>query len=128
SNRIHLAFDNMPPFLPRIQNGDLRALAVTSSRRSPLLPDVPTLIEEGFTGIDTPARFAVFGPPGLPAKLVQRYNEAFTQAVRDPVVAERLQAASVVPAPGTPQELAERLRSEHEIFSKVIKSAGLKFE
>ena len=128
SNRIHLAFDNMPPFLPRIQNGDLRALAVTSSRRSPLLPDVPTLIEEGFPGMDTPARLAIYGPPGLPDDLVQRYNKAFTRAVQDPEVAKRLEAASVVPAPGSSRELAERLRSEFEAFSAVIKSADLKFE
>ncbi len=128
SNRIHLAFDNMPPFLPRIQNGDLRALAVTSSRRSSLLPNVPTLIEEGFPGMDTPARFAIYGPAGLPDEMVQRYNKAFAQAVQDPDVAKRLEAASVVPAPGSPRELAERLRSEYEMFSEVIKSAGLKFQ
>src|SRR5690606_31299832 len=109
-------------------SGDLRALAVTSSRRSPLLPDVPTLIEEGFTGIDTPARLAIYGPPGLSDELVQRYNKAFAQAVQDPDVAKRLEAASVVPAPSSADELRDRLRGEYEMFAEVIKSAGLKFE
>jgi tripartite-type tricarboxylate transporter receptor subunit TctC len=125
---IQLSFDNLPPFLPHIESGKIRALAVTSAHRSPLLPQVPALAEVGFADFDHPARFAIFGPAGLPPKLVQRYNEAFSQAVQDPEVIQKLKTLAVEPAPGTPAQLASRLKEERDAFAKVIKTAGIKFE
>ncbi|MDZ4361552.1 MAG: tripartite tricarboxylate transporter substrate binding protein [Variovorax sp.] len=125
---IQLSFDNLPPFLPQIKAGRLRALAVTSAHRSPLLPDVPALAEVGFPGFDHPARFAIFGPTGLPQKTIARYNDAFSQAARDPEIAKRLSDIAVEPAPGTPEQLGTRLKEERDVFARIIQSAGLKFE
>lgn len=128
SGTIQLSFDNLPAFLPHVQSGRLRALAVTSAHRSTLLPQVPALAEVGFSDFDHPARFAIFAPSRLPQDIAQRYNEAFSKAIQDPEVVQRLKASAVEPAPGTPEQLTARLKDERAEFAKVIRSANLKFE
>lgn len=125
---IQVSFDNLPPFLPHIQSGKIRALAVTSAQRSALLPDVPALAELGYPGFDNAAWFAIWGPKGLPDGEVRRLNEAFSKAVQDPGVVAQLGKSAIEPAPSSPEELDRRLKGERDQFAKVIKDANIKLD
>ena len=125
---IQVSFDNLPPFVPHVKSGKLRALAVTSATRSPMLPDVPSLSELGYTGFDNAAWFGIFAPAGLPKDAIERLHAAFARAVVDPEVVERLRQSGVEAAPGTPEQLADRLRKEREQFGKVMATAGIRLE
>jgi len=128
AGRIDVSFDNLPPFVPHVKGGRLRALAVTSATRSSLLPAVPSLAELGYTGFDNAAWFAIFAPAGLEKSLVKRMNEAFTKAIVEPDVVERLKQYGIEPAPSSPEDLADRLRKERDQFARVIKAAGIHLE
>lgn len=125
---IQVSFDNLPPFVPHVRSGKLRALAVTSASRSALLPEVPSLTEVGFPGFDNAAQFSIFGPAGMSKDLVDRLSAAFTHAVGERDIAARLVEAGVEPAPGSAAQLGERMRAEREQFAKVIAAAGIKLE
>jgi tripartite-type tricarboxylate transporter receptor subunit TctC len=125
---IQVAFDNLPPFIPHIRSGKIRALAVTSAQRSVLLPDVPALAEVGYPGFDHAAWFAIWGPAGLPDKEVGRLNAAFSRAIQQPDVVQQLNKSGIEAAPGTPEQLAARLKNERDQFAQVIKDAGIKLE
>jgi len=125
---IQVSFDNLPPFVPHVRSGKLRALAVTSATRSSQLPDVPTLAESGFPGFDNAAWFSIFAPAGTPKDVLEKHSAAFMRAVGEREVADRLVQAGVEPAPGSAAQLAERLRQEREQFAKVIAAAGIRIE
>ena len=125
---IQVAFDNLPPYLSHIQSGKIRALAVTSAKRSALLPDVPALAEVGFPGFDHAAWFGIWGPSGLPDADVKRFNAAFSKAIQEPEVMQQLLRSGIEPAVSTPEELGVRLKNEHDQFVQVIKDAAIKLE
>ena len=128
AGRIDVSFDNLPPFVPHVKGGRLRALAVTSATRSSLLPDVPSLTELGYQGFDNAAWFGIFAPAGLDKSLVKRMNEAFTMSIVEPDLVERLKQYGIEPAPSSPEDLADRLRKERDQFARVIKAAGIRLE
>lgn len=125
---VQLSFDNLPPYLAHIESGKLRALAVTSASRSPLLPNAPALAEVGFEGFDNPAIFAIWGPKGMSPQMAERYSKAFSAAILDPEVVAQLKPKGVEPAPSSPEALAARLRKERDNYAQIIKSANIKFE
>ncbi|MEI6720290.1 MAG: tripartite tricarboxylate transporter substrate binding protein [Betaproteobacteria bacterium] len=110
------------------QSGRLKAFAVTGSKRMPDLPDVPTLIESGFPGMEVYGWIGIFAPAGTPEAVVARLNRDFIATIQDPDVAKRLAAAGVEAVGSTPTELDRWVRSEYEKWSKFVKSSNLSFK
>ena len=125
--QIPLMFVDISATLAHIRAGKLRALAVLTRERTPLL-DVPTAIEQGLAGFDVNAWFGLFAPAGTPRELVARLNAASVSALRLSATRERLESLGLSPAPGAPEELAALVRAELERWSKVAKAANLKPE
>ena len=90
AGRVQLMIDPIIAALPHVQEGRLKALAVTSTRRSPVVPEVPTAAESGLPGLEFFSWYGIWGPRGLPEPVVARVNAALAEAVREPVVVERL--------------------------------------
>jgi tripartite-type tricarboxylate transporter receptor subunit TctC len=109
-----------------IKGGRLRALAVSTAKRSPQLPDVPTTGEAGVNGADSPLWFGVWGPAGVPEDIVNKINADVRKALADPVVKERLINGGNVTMEMSPQEFARFVRSEIDDYQRVIKAAGIK--
>jgi tripartite-type tricarboxylate transporter receptor subunit TctC len=112
--------------MSHIRNGKLRALAVSSSKRSPALPDVPTTGEAGVRGADAPLWFGVWGPAGIPAEVVNKINADVRRALADPGVKEKLANLGNDPMDMSPQEFAKFVRSEIEDYQRVVRAAGIK--
>jgi tripartite-type tricarboxylate transporter receptor subunit TctC len=111
-----------------IKGGRLRALAVSTAKRSPQLPDVPTTGEAGVNGADSPLWFGVWGPAGVPADIVNKINADVRKALVDPTVKERLINGGNVTMDMSPQEFARFVRSEIDDYQRVIKAAGIKLQ
>ena len=109
-----------------IRSGKLRALAVSTSKRNPTLPDVPTTGEAGVKGADAPLWFGVWGPAGTPAELVSKINADVRKALADPTVRERLSNSGNDPMDMAPQDFARFVRAEIDDYQRVIRAAGIK--
>ena len=110
------------------QSGRLKAFAVTGAKRMADLPDVPTLIESGFPGMEVYGWIGIFAPAGTPEAVVARLNRDFIATIQDADVAKRLVSAGVEPVGSTPAELDRWVRSEYEKWSKFVKSSNLSFK
>ena len=128
SGEIQMMFDNLPPQLPHIRSGRVRALAVTSLKRSAVLPDLPTLDEQGYRDVYADNWYALYAPAKTPAAVIAKLNSAFTAALKDPEVGKKLLAAGAVPAPTTPEELGEILKSDLARWGTIIKGRGIKID
>lgn len=111
--------------LSQIRAGKVRALAVLSNERAPTLPEVPTAKEAGVDKFVMPIWFGMFVPARTPRAIVLRLNQEVTKALAAPEFRDRLAAAGVDPWPGTPEEMANLLRSEMARYAQIIKSAGV---
>jgi tripartite-type tricarboxylate transporter receptor subunit TctC len=109
-----------------IKSGRLRPLAVSTAKRNPTLPDVPTTGEAGVKGADSPLWFGVWGPAGMPAEVVNKINADVRKALADPTVKERLANGGNETLDMSPQEFARYVRSEIDVYQRVIKAAGIK--
>jgi tripartite-type tricarboxylate transporter receptor subunit TctC len=116
----------MPPAVPHVQAGRVRALAVTSAQRSPALPEVPTVNEQGFTGFDDLTWIAFFAPAGMSQDLVNRINSEVSRALAAPDVSERLALVGLDWHPNTPGEFAAFLREEARKWAQAVKDSGAK--
>jgi tripartite-type tricarboxylate transporter receptor subunit TctC len=112
--------------LAQVKAGKLRALAVSSAKRIPALPDVPTLAEEGFPGIEDYTWVGVFLPAGTPAAIAQKLNAAVNRALESPDVRERLAANAFDPVGGSQQQFAEYVKAEIKKWAKVVRDTGAK--
>jgi tripartite-type tricarboxylate transporter receptor subunit TctC len=124
AGQLQIGFDNIPPALPHIQSGKLRALAVTSARRSALLPDLPTMGEAGLPGFDVSAWFGLFAPAGTPPEIVTRVQAEAVRALRSPEVRERIAALGFDPLGMTTEESAAYVKAETARWAKIIKASG----
>lgn len=111
---------------PHIDSKRMRALAVTTGKRSPDLPDVPTIAESGFTGFEAPAWWAVLAPAKTPAAIVQRMNDAINKVMKNPEVAKRLDAQGIDVLGGTPQAGQAFIERQMDIWGKVVKDNNIK--
>ena len=127
SGQVDFNFDNLATAAPNIRAGKLKALAVTTLQRSPMLPDVPPVADtlKGFS-IDT--WWGLVGPAGLPRDTVQHMNQAFVTALRSPDVAARFAALFAEPAPSSPEAFAAFMRSELARYEPVVKASGAKVD
>jgi len=111
--------------LPFIKSGKLRALAVSSAKRVAALPDVPTLAEVGFPGVEDYTWVGIFFPAGTPDAIVQKLNDAVNRAIRSPDVHSRLEQLAFEPVGGSPREFADYVRTEVPKWRKVIQDAHI---
>jgi tripartite-type tricarboxylate transporter receptor subunit TctC len=123
-NQVPVGCTSMPPAVPHIQSGRVRPIAVTTIARSPILPNVPTVAESGFTGFDDHTWFSFFAPAGTPPAIVGRLNKEITRILQQPDVKERLDAQSLVFTPNTPQQFAATLRAEVKRYAGMVKESG----
>jgi tripartite-type tricarboxylate transporter receptor subunit TctC len=112
--------------LPQVKAGRLRALAVSSAKRIPALPDVPTFAEAGFPGVEDYTWVGVFLPAGAPAPIVQKLNAEVNRAIESPDVRERLAANAFDPVGGSPQHFADYVKAEIAKWGKVVRDTGAK--
>ncbi|MCC6534592.1 MAG: tripartite tricarboxylate transporter substrate binding protein [Burkholderiales bacterium] len=118
----------LPNALPQIGAGRLRALGVTMAKRSLSAPNIPTIAESGLPGYEMNPWIALFGPAGLDRDLVDTLNATLAKALREPDVAKTMLAQGLEPWIGTPAELAQRMRSDHDKLAKLITSIGVTTE
>jgi len=119
--QVAMSFDTITPVLQHIQAGKLRALAVTTAKRSSVLPDVPTLEEAGLKGFDIGTWFGVLAPAATPKDVVARLNSEMVKIIRSPDFAQRMQAIGAEPLGGTPDQMARQIADETTKFAKLVK-------
>ena len=128
AGRVDMAYVTIPPTLSLIQQGKVRAIAVTGAQRSPALPDVPTIAEAGLAGYEAVLWQALNAPAGTPAPILARLNTETNALLREPKTKAALAKVGVEAEPSTPQQLADRIAADIKKWHEVIVSAGIKVQ
>ena len=128
SGRISMLFDNLSSSLSLIKGGEVQALAVTTLKRSPAAPEIPTMAEQGLPGFEALSWFSLMAPANLPPALQKRLNALTRQTLNQADVKKRLLASGLDPAPGSPQELSRLIQSESNKWGRVVYKSGAKLE
>jgi tripartite-type tricarboxylate transporter receptor subunit TctC len=123
---IQLMFDNLASASAQVKAGKLKALAVTTARRSPLAPDLPTMAESGVAGFDISTWFGLLAPAGTPADIVAKWNADVGRILRTPEMRDRLSAMGAEAAPDTPAEFAQFIAGEAAKYARIVKLSGAK--
>jgi len=126
--QVQLMFSTMPPALPHVKDGKLRALAVTSAKRSPAAPDLPTLDEIALPGFEANTWHGVVVPAGTPRAIIARLNREIVAILHLPDVVERFSSQGAEALGSTPEEFAAYIRSETLKWAKVVRDSGAKAE
>jgi tripartite-type tricarboxylate transporter receptor subunit TctC len=111
---------------PQVQSGKLRALALMSAERSPAYPDVPTMKEQGLSGLEVETWYGVFAPANTPAQAIQKLNGAIDALLKDPAVRAVLEKQGMTPAGGPPQRLDDLVKNELPRWARVVSAAGIR--
>lgn len=128
ADQIQLMFDNLPGSLPHVKAGSLRALAVTSAKRSPLLPDVPTMAEAGVPGYDVEVWFGVAAPKGLSAQTLATLSKAITEISQEPATIEKILNIGATPLTSTPVEFGSRIQEARIKWAPIVAHSGAKID
>ncbi len=128
ANQVPLGCIAMPPATPHIQGGRLRALAVTSAKRTPVFPDVPTMAESGLPGQEADTLQGLLVPAGTPAAIVQRLHADVVKILSQPETRDRISALGFEIVASSPKEFAAQIRAEVAKWTKVVREAGVKVE
>ena len=128
AGHTQISSTSMPPAVPHVKAGKVRAIAVTSAARSPALPDVPTVNEQGHAGFDDLTWFGFFAPAGTPPEIVNRLNEDINRILEAPDVREKFAQQALDSRRNTPAEFATFLKSEIPKWAQAIKDSGAKVE
>jgi tripartite-type tricarboxylate transporter receptor subunit TctC len=128
AGRVDFFFVSYSSLLSFLQAGKVRAIAVTSPQRLPVLPDAPTMTEAGFAGVALDAWFGLVAPAGTPDAVIDKLNAAFVQAVRDPQVIKQMTDQGAEVHATTPAEFAAFIASETERMGKLVRAVGAKAE
>ena len=126
SNRIAMSFANIVNVMPLAREGKLRALAITSSKRSALAPDLPTMAESGFPGFVAVTWFGLLAPAGTPKDVLDKLHDETVKALAMPEVRRKFDQLGLQPVGNTPAEFTEVIKKETPEWAKVIKDAGIK--
>jgi tripartite-type tricarboxylate transporter receptor subunit TctC len=124
SGKVQIAFNTIPAFLPHVKAGRLKALAITATLRSPLLPDVPTMPEVGLPGVLGTGWHAVVAPAGTPQATLDKLNITLAETIARPEVRNALVAQGAQPVGGTQEDLREFMRDEAKKWARVIQASG----
>jgi tripartite-type tricarboxylate transporter receptor subunit TctC len=124
--QVSLSFPVLSAALPQVQGGKLRALGVTGTKRSPLMPNVPTLAEAGLPNYSFETWFMVFAPAATPKAVIDKLNASLNEALSSPAVAARMTKEGFDPIPSTPEQARARLEKELPQWGKLIKERGIK--
>jgi tripartite-type tricarboxylate transporter receptor subunit TctC len=128
SGRITMLFDNLSSSLPLIKAGEVQALGVTSLKRSPAAPEIPTLAEQGLPGFEAISWFSLMAPAYLPVDIQIRLNQLTRKTLNNPEIKARLLASGLDPAPGSPQELSKLIATESNKWGRVVIKSGAKLD
>ena len=126
--QVNLMFDNLPSSIAQIKAGKLRPIAVTTLKRSPALPDIPTIAESGLPGYDASSWFGMHAPAGTPRDIISKIHAVVTRSLQTPQMIERLSTQGAQPVGNTPEEFTEFLRAEIAKWAKVVKASGARVE
>ena len=126
--QVSMMFDTVTPVLPHIKAGKLRALAVTTAKRSSTLPNVPTLQESGFAGFDIGTWFGVLAPARTPADVVARLNTEMVKVIQSPDFQKRMQDIGANPVGNTPAQMAEQIAADTARFARLVKEAKVSLD
>jgi tripartite-type tricarboxylate transporter receptor subunit TctC len=125
SGRLSLMISDIGPSLPFIKTGQLKALAITSAQRSPLMPNLPTVAESGLAGYEASGWFAVFAPAQTPSAVIDKYNSELASILATPDMRNRFAEFGLEPMTSTPAQLEERVRTDIERNAELVKSSGI---
>ncbi len=126
AGQIHVVCDNMGSIMPHVKAGRMRGLGVTSPKRSPAMPDMPTVAEQGLPGYEIMPWSGYVVPKKTATDIVRRLNAEFNKALFSPTVSERMAVMGSIPVGGTPEAFAEHVHNEIAKWGKVIRAAGIK--
>jgi tripartite-type tricarboxylate transporter receptor subunit TctC len=128
AGQVDLTFNTLPPLLPFVKTGKIKALAVTGSKRASALPDVPTIDESGVKGYDVTTWYGILAPAGTPPEIVAKLNAEIVKTLKTPEVYQKLQGQGFDVDTSTPEAFAALIRSEVDKWKKVAKEANVKAE
>jgi tripartite-type tricarboxylate transporter receptor subunit TctC len=128
SGQVQVMFSSAVAMLPQVKAGRLRAIAMTGARRSPAIPDLPTVAESGVPGYETGSWYGAVVPSGTPRPAVERLAQEIVAIVKSPDITHRLNEEAVIPIGSTPDEFAVHIRKELARWAQVIRQAGLQLE
>jgi tripartite-type tricarboxylate transporter receptor subunit TctC len=124
AGQVQVIFDTLPSAMPFVKSGQLRAIAVTSSRRDPALPNLPTLAESGLPGYEVGSWYGLLAPAGTPPAVVEKISKLVAQLVRRPDIKQKLLEQGATPVGDTPAEFAAHIASELKKWAPVVRASG----
>jgi tripartite-type tricarboxylate transporter receptor subunit TctC len=116
----------VPVLIPQITAGKVKAIGAASGQRNPRLPDVPTLAEQGYADTSSDNWYGLLAPARTPPAVIAKLNDAFTKAINDPAVKQKLIDSGAVPVADTPAQFGKFLKEELERWGKVVREKGIK--
>jgi tripartite-type tricarboxylate transporter receptor subunit TctC len=126
--QVLILFDNLPSSLPHIKQGRLIPIVVAADKRVAALPDVPTLAEVGLPQVNRVAFYGIYGPKGLPQEVVTKVHDAVKQTLQDPLVRQRIEDTGSTIVANTPEQFAEQIRAEYDVYKNLADTQKLKPE
>ena len=115
-----------PVLMPHIKGGKIKALGAASGRRNPMLPDVPTLAEQGYADTTVDNWYGLLAPAGTPPAVISKIHDAFVAAINDPAIKEKLVQSGAIPVANSPAEFGKFLKEEYDRWGKVVREKGIK--
>ncbi|WP_375138943.1 tripartite tricarboxylate transporter substrate binding protein BugE [Azohydromonas caseinilytica] len=128
AGQVPIIFDNMPSALPFVKEGKLIPIVVAAPQRLAVLPNVPTFKEVGLEPVNRMAYYGIVGPKGLPKDIVEKVSAAAKQALADPAVRKRIEDTGSLVVSNTPEQFAEQIRAEYEVYKGVVARQNLRLE
>ena len=128
AGQVPIIFDNLPSTLPFIQQKRLIPIVVAAPQRLAVLPDVPTFKEVGLEPVNRMAYYGIVGPKGLPKEVVDKVSAGVKKSLEDPAIRKRLEDTGSLIVANTPEQFAAQIKSEYEVYKKVVESAKLKLD
>ena len=126
--QVQIGFDNLPSTIGFVKSGKVRALAVTTAKRWPGAPDIPTVAESGVPGYEVSGWFGLLAPAGTPKEILDKIQTTISEAVKTPAVAKQLNDLGAEPVANKPEVFAQEIKDDVEKWRKVVKTTGVKLE